>query len=224
MLDKLDDGIWCATSELTLLGLPIGARMTVVRLRDDTLLLHSPIQRTDELAEAVSALGDVSVIVAPNDMHHLFVRPWHEAYPQASLWLAPGLPKKRPNLQCDGVLPGGDDVPWRGVLESVHIGGMPKLQETAFYMASTQTLIVTDLLFNFASLPGMWGSIYHRMMLFGEHPCVSRLVRMVTNDKVAARAAIDQIAAWDFQRVVVAHGEVITTMDASAFLDHFSWL
>ena len=49
-----------------------GTRMTVVRLSDGGLFLHSPIRLDGGLRAQLDALGEVRAIVAPNRFHHLF--------------------------------------------------------------------------------------------------------------------------------------------------------
>jgi hypothetical protein len=42
---------------------------------------------------------------------------------------------------------------------------------------------------------------------FGPH----RLIRLVIRDRRAARRSMDLVLAWDFDRVVMSHGEVVAT-------------
>ena len=69
---QLDDGLWTVAAPLKALGLAIGTRMTIVRLANGELWLHSPIRPTAEIREAIDALGPVRYIVAPNLFHHMF--------------------------------------------------------------------------------------------------------------------------------------------------------
>ena len=78
--------------------------MTVVRLPGPKLLLHSPLAATEELVREVKALGHVAYLVAPNRFHHLYVGEWLKACPDASVYVAPGLEEKRPDLKIAGVL------------------------------------------------------------------------------------------------------------------------
>ena len=43
--------------------------MAVLRLRDGSLLVHSPVELDDALAEALARLGPVRHIVSPNYEH-----------------------------------------------------------------------------------------------------------------------------------------------------------
>src|SRR5215472_17620693 len=61
----------------------VGTRMTIVRLRDRGLLLHSPVKLELKLRQALDELGEVRAIVAPSSVHHLFVADYLAAYRQA---------------------------------------------------------------------------------------------------------------------------------------------
>lgn len=66
--------------------------MTVVRLDNDQLFLHSPVTLTDEVARALAALGQVSFVIPASGLHgHLFMKQYALAYPWAELFAAPGL-------------------------------------------------------------------------------------------------------------------------------------
>ena len=53
-------------------GLQFPVRMTVIRLADGRLWLHSPIELDDELDAELAALGEVAHLVAPNHQHFLY--------------------------------------------------------------------------------------------------------------------------------------------------------
>lgn len=71
-------GVWSATK---------GAlRCTALRLTDGTLCLYSPVQGLTEAAlHSLSALGDVSVLLAPNHYHNKGLTEYVDAFPQAQL-------------------------------------------------------------------------------------------------------------------------------------------
>jgi hypothetical protein len=98
-LRQLAPDLWVAEAPLRFLGLELGARMTVIRLAGPNLFVHSRIAATLELLREVRDLGTVAHIVAPNCFHHLFVGDWQRAFPEASLYGAPGLERKRPDLK-----------------------------------------------------------------------------------------------------------------------------
>ncbi|MEO8603306.1 MAG: DUF4336 domain-containing protein, partial [bacterium] len=116
-LTQLAPDLWVATRPLVLLAGDVGTRMTVIRLRDGGLWLHSPVKLDAPTRAALDGLGPVRAVVAPSLVHHFFVGDYGKAYPEARLFAAPGLPKKRSDLRLDGVL--SDDAPpeWTGQLE-----------------------------------------------------------------------------------------------------------
>ena len=118
-MQQLHSDLWIADSSLRFVGLEIGARMTVVRLPGGELLIHSPIAATEDLVGEVKALGSVAYLVAPNRFHHLFVAEWLEACPEASIYVAPGLDEKRPDLEISGVLTDEPEPGWAGTIDQL---------------------------------------------------------------------------------------------------------
>ena len=87
-LKPVGEAIWIADGPLVrfhYLGmhLPFTTRMTLVRLRDGALWVHSPIALTPRLRLEVEALGPVRYLIAPNTFHYAFLIAWLTAYPDA---------------------------------------------------------------------------------------------------------------------------------------------
>jgi hypothetical protein len=78
--------------------------MTVIRLGNGGLFLHSPVPLDGALRAALDQLGQVRAILAPSKAHHLFVDDYVKEYPEAKLHGAPGLPEKRKDLKFDSIL------------------------------------------------------------------------------------------------------------------------
>ncbi len=66
-------------------GFPYPTRMAVARLSSGQVWVWSPIALTEELADAVEAIGPVGYIVSPNKLHHLFLAEWKNRWPDARL-------------------------------------------------------------------------------------------------------------------------------------------
>ena len=58
------------------LPLPFTTRMTVIRLTNDDLFLHSPIAFDEGLAAKIDALGRVRHLVSPNQFHYAHIGKW----------------------------------------------------------------------------------------------------------------------------------------------------
>jgi hypothetical protein len=210
-LTPLAPDLWVATRPLKLLVGDIGARMTVVRLRDEDLLLHSPVALDAATRAALDGLGRVRWIVGPSKVHHLFLPAYVRAYPEAALCGAPGLPEKRTDLRFAHLLDGTLRSAWGGEVEYVPFGGAPGLNEVVFFHPASRTLVLTDLAFNVRRGGPNRARIFHALVgavgRFGPH----RIVRLAIRDRQAARRSVDRILAWDFDRVVVSHGDVLET-------------
>jgi hypothetical protein len=225
MLKALAENVWILNQPLRLLGfLPLGARMTVVRLADGGLWLHSPVKLGDAEREEVAALGPVRYVIAPNRFHHLFVAQARAAFPQARFLAARGLAKKRKDFAFDGQL-GNDPEPGYAADLSQHIiGGMPVLNETVFLHRSSRTLIASDLLFNAGAPKSLWAKAYLKLMGTYGGPAQSRMVKLAVLDKVAAYHTVRRVLEWDFDRVVMAHGKVIESGGKEALRQATQWL
>jgi hypothetical protein len=221
---RLDDGIWVVDRPLRLGGIEIGSRMTVIRLGDGSLLLHSPVLCDDEARRDVEALGPVRFLFAPNKVHHFFVAAWKEAYPSAKLLAAPGLREKRPKIPFGAVLDGEAPEAWRSCVQTELFQGASWINEIVLFHASSRTLVLTDLAMNFHSAPNLRTEIWQRLFDVRNRFGPTRLVRFLIRDRVAARASLDRILAWDFERVTMAHGDPLETGGKAALRDAYAWL
>ena len=223
-LTPLAADLWVARRPLPLLVGDIGTHMTVVRLPDGGLFLHSPAPFDAETKRALDEIGPVRCVAAPSKVHHFFVGAYVAAYPEARLFAAPGLPEKRQDLRFDAIL--GDDPPpqWRGVLEQHLFRGAPYVNEVVFFHRASRTLVLTDLAFNMRQPPAGRARLFCWLVgasgRFGPH----RMLRLMIRDRAAARASVQRILAWDFDRVVVTHGEVLETGGKQAFTEAFAFL
>lgn len=223
-LVALDDGLWCARQPLRFLGLDLGAHMTVVRLRDGGLFLHSPIDPTPALRAAVAELGPVRHVVAPNRFHHLFAGRWDDAGPEVQLHAAPGLLDKRTDLAGAHVLGDASHPDWAGELDACLVRGMPWVNEVAFLHRPTRTLLTCDLAFRIGPREPAWTRFWFRVMGAYGRLATTPLERLLARDRAAVRASIERILAWDFDRVVVGHGDPLPSGGREAFRQAWSWL
>ena len=223
-MNQLAGGLWVADQPLRILGVELGARMTVVRLPGGGLLLHSPIRPSAELVGEVLALGPVSAIVAPNRFHHLFAGAWLDACPGTPLFVAPGLETKRPELPIAGVLSDTPEPLWQGALDQVLLRGLPLTNEVVFFHAATATLVATDLAFNIGSDRPAATRWAFRLSGAGGKLAPTFLERLMIRDRAGFRASIRRILEWPFDRVIVAHGSVLETGGRRALESGYSWL
>jgi hypothetical protein len=221
---ELDKNIWIAERRQSFYGLEVGTRMTVIRLADGSLLLHSPVSLKPELRRELDAIGRVRFVIAPNRVHHLYAGKVAEAYPEARLWVAPGLERKRPDLVFVAVLDDEAPLEWRGEVDQVFFRGRPYENEVVFLHRASRTLIMCDLAFNFGPRAAAPTRLLMRLLRSYGHFGPSKLDPWLIRDRQAARKSLEKILAWDFDRVVVAHGDVLERGGREALRQGYSWL
>jgi len=223
-LRALAPDLWVAERPQRFYGLEVGTRMTVIRLADGSVLLHSPVTLDPRSCAALDAIGRVRFVVAPNRVHHLYAGDVARTYPDARLWVGPGVERKRPDLVYVAVLDDEAPAEWRGQVDQVFFRGRPYENEVVFFHRASRTLVLCDLAFNFgprAALPTRWLMWLIRSYgRFGPSTLDPWLIR----DRAAARASLERILAWDFDRVVVAHGEVLDHGGRDALRHGYQWL
>lgn len=198
--------------------------MTVIRLPGERLLLHSPVALDPGLRSSLDSIGRVRYAVAPNRLHHLYAGEVAEAYPDARLWVAPGLERKRPDLAFVAVL--GDEAPeeWRDELSQAFFRGRPYENEVAFFHLRSRTLLLCDLAFNFGPSAAAPTRLLMKLLRSYGRFGPSRLDPLLIRDREAARRSLERILAWDFDRVVVAHGDVLERGGREALRSGYAWL
>lgn len=208
-------------------GMPYTTRMTIVRLNNSKLWVHSPIELNDELIRQVETLGEVAYLIAPNKLHHLYIASWQARWPDATAFAAPGLANKCPHLHFDADLTDKVPAEWRGEIEQCIFKGSPVMEEAVFFHKGSRTLILTDLIENFSPEHfNAWQRPLARITGIlspnGKTPLDWRLSFM--NGRHKAKEAVAQFHRWQPQHLILAHGECVH-QDAMAFIERsFSWV
>lgn len=224
MIREVATDIWIADQPLRFLGLEVGARMTLVRLPGSRLLVHSPIAWSRGLADEVEGLGTPACLVAPNRFHHLYAQEWRSAYPNARLYVAPGLEHRRPDLTFDRVLAESPLPEWSDVLDQVLVAGFPLANEVVFFHKPSRTLIVSDLVFNIGvESPSLTRLAFRLMGAYGR-PSSTLLERLLIRDRVGFRRSLERILTWPIAQMIVAHGSIVREGGQTALAEAYAWL
>ena len=223
-LRQLADDLWVAERPQSFYGLSVGTRMSVIRLAGGRLLLHSPVALDPALREQLDALGRVCFAVAPNRVHHLYAGDVEKSYPGTRLWVAPGLERKRPDLVFEAILTDEAPAEWRGEVDQIFFRGRPYENEVAFFHRASRTLILCDLAFNFGRSAAAPTRLLMWMLRSYGHLGPSKLDPLLIRDRRAARESLERILAWDFDRVVVAHGDVQESGGREILRQGYAWL
>ncbi len=209
MLQAIAPDLWHAQHQFTVNGLAASSRMTVVRLADGSLWLHSPVPMTPALGEQLATLGEVACIVAPNKMHHLFLSGCAAAFPAARLFGAPGLARKRPDVAGLRTLGPAPEAEWAEDFDQILVRGIPIMHETVWFHRASRTLILTDLCQRWDGALPLSARAYATLTGVHKRLAVPRTVRLLVKDRHAVAASARQILAWPFERVIMAHNSIV---------------
>lgn len=215
-LTEIAQNVHVAEAPQRFMGLELGTRMTVLAL-EGGLLVHSPIAMDPH---ELTALGSPRWVLAPNLFHHLHVRPWADAGLEA--WAAPGLPEKRPDLDFAGILdqrthPFGDEV------SLFPFTCFSFTNEIVVLHRPSRTLIVTDLAYNIPrSAP--WSTRAVMRALLGYPGCQTTVLERMAMKRDLARREVSRLLDLPFDRLVLAHGDVIERDGQAALREAFRWL
>jgi glyoxylase-like metal-dependent hydrolase (beta-lactamase superfamily II) len=223
-IDDSDSGLWTFHQQLSVMGVEIGTRMTVVRLSDGSLLVHSPIRLTPALEQKLASLGRVEHVLAPNLDHYLYVEAFKQRYPQARMYAAPGVAPKLPDVRFDAELRFGETAALGDGIEQAWFRSNHELQELVLVHRATHTLITADLAFNINAADGLVSKLMLKLndsyLTFGP----SRVCRAHITEHVMARSDVDAILALKPERAIVAHGEILNAGASAALARGYAWL
>ena len=210
MLHALAEGLHVLDRPFRFRGVEIGARATVIRLASGDVLVHSPVRWGEDVRAALAPLGPVRHLVAPSKFHHLSVGDWARAYPEAALHGAPGLARKRPDLAFSTVLDDVAPAALAGDLAQCLLRGAPRYNEVAFLHRASGTVLLADALLGWGSEhPPLTRLLARTMGLYGRWGRPHNALFGTVVQPEALRQSIERVLAWDFDRIVIAHGRIV---------------
>jgi hypothetical protein len=194
------------------LPLPFTTRMTVVRLSNGDLFLHSPIKFDGRLASELIGLGVVRHLVSPNQFHYAHIGEWAKAFPNAVTWASPRVRERararHVDVEFTRDLQAIPPEEWRQEIDQTLFPG-GYFKEFIFFHKASKSLILADTIINLeldkvtepwrtaTRLTGMYhpyGQIFFGMRL----PLILRQQK--------AKAAIRKIHSWQPRHILLSHG------------------
>ena len=224
-LQSFGERIWIAD------GPPVSAfgpitlptRMVVVKLRDDSVWINSPVEPSPDVLEQIRAVGPVRYLVAPTPLHVWRLKAWSALFPGAQLW---GPPKARSTkyVAFTGIL--GDVAPinWSDDIEQLVFRGNAFIDEVEFHHKPSRTLMITDFIQSYPAVSGETLGNFAKALGGVLNGGVPRDVRWSFTDRSKARSSLAKLLSWDFDKAIVAHGASVDH-DAKPFVEAaFRWL
>ena len=203
----LAENLWLLAYPLKMLGADLRRNVTLVRLRSGKIVIHSTAPFTPEDVAAIRALGEPGWLLDGILRHDTFAKEGREAFPGIP-YLAPAGFSEVVGFPTERIVPA--PVEWDGELLALEIQGAPEARDTALLHVPSRTLILTELIFNFGDEQPLWTELLLRVAVGGEHhPGMSRPFKAGVKNEAAFKASVGNILKWEFDRVIVGHGDVI---------------
>lgn len=204
--------IWIKEYPAQFVGTKFNARMTVVRIEDDGLLLHSPCNIDHETKQELDKLGKVRYIVAPGSHHYDHIESAQSAFKSAETLICPGIELKRPGLKFDYFLGDRPDRRLESEFEQLLIRGNRLIWEVVFLHKPSKTLILVDTVEHITEKTAyinlyivfLWKYVF-RMW---RKPRPSPSYQIGWKNRDAATMCFKEILKWDFDKLIFSHGDL----------------
>lgn len=208
-MKSLAENLWMLVYPLPLLGADLRRTVTVIRLSSGELVIHSTGPFSADDAAAIRAVGRPAWLLDAMLRHDTFAAQGRAAFPGIP-FLAPVGFSEIVKFPTEPLVPA--PAAWGEEVEILRLAGVPGMEEHAVFHRPSRTLIVADLFFNF----GVGAPLWTRFLMLGavgfkHDPGMARSMRLTARDKPALKRSLDAMMAWDFDRVIVGHGDVIET-------------
>lgn len=225
MLKRRSERFWTYEEPLRFLGFEIGRIMSVARLSSGGLFVQSPGELTAELKSALDELGEVRFVAPTSKLHgHLHMEQYRDAYPRAELLAAPGLDARRPDLAFDQLLGDTPDPRWATDIDQVAVLGNRWLTEIAFFHRPSRTVILGDFGYHIGESSPLATRVMARIAGVYERVGCTPDYRWAITNEAAFRRSLQDVLAWDFDRVVPGHGEIVESDGKRYVTGGFDWL
>ncbi len=216
MMQAVAENLWTLVYPLTELGAHINRTITVIRLRSGELVIHSTAAFQPEDVAAIKALGTPAYLVEATNAHDTLAKEGHAAFPGIP-YLAPAGFSETAGIPTQPLDP--PPAAWADEIAVLELAGKAEaMREYAMLHRPTRTLIVADLAFHMTPEAGLGQRIFAAAALVGgkDHDtAMPRLEKFAVKDKAAFERSLDALFKWDFERVIVGHGDVVETGKAA---------
>jgi glyoxylase-like metal-dependent hydrolase (beta-lactamase superfamily II) len=198
--------------------------MIIVRLADGALWINSPVVVPAETLAEIKALGPLRFLIAPTKLHVWWLEAWRRLFPEAELWAPPQVPRSLRHLPFTGILGDEPRAGWAHDLDQLVFRGNLFIEEVCFLHRSSRTLIVGDFIQNYRPRKWLRNLLTRLAGVAWPHGGVPIDIRLSFLNRKAARESRRKLLAWDFDKLILAHGECVETGAKEFVRRAFRWL
>jgi len=230
-LKSISENLWIVDGPIiNFYGMPFTTRMVVIRMANNDLWIHSPINLTSTLKQELDKLGNVKYLISPNKIHYWYIQDFQKAYPEAITFASDGVQRRSQRA--------GQSIRWDRELKDIERDYFPDLEilpmsgnrfmtEYTFFHIPSKSWIVTDIIENFEpnkinpffrALAYIGGALHpnggttrdQRTLFLGNHQLLNK--------------SIDRIKSFSPDRIIMAHGKILDQDIASELNRIFAWV
>ena len=206
-IEKLAENLWRVEGALP--NMSLRRVMTVVRMHDGALVIHSAIALEERAMQELEAFGTPTFLIIPNRGHRLDAAAYKARYPALRVYTPKGgRDKVEQVVRVDG---GYEDFPQAEDVRLEMLHGVGD-GEGAMVVQSRDgvTVVLNDAVMNMDTKRDVLGYLFTTLMGSAPGPRVSRLARLLfIKDKAALRQDLQRYARTPkLVRLIVAHEKV----------------
>jgi hypothetical protein len=193
--------------------------MSVVRLRDSRLLIHSAIAMDEASMRRLEAWGEPAILLIPHVRHRMDAPRYKQRYPALRVYAPPGvLSKAREVVAVDGTFA---DAALDASASLPLLDGTGESEGALTVRSNDGTsIILTEVIFDLEPPKSALGRAALKLAGFGPGPRVTPLVKFeMVKDKAALAAHFERLANIpDLVRLIVGHSRMSQGPDAARSL------
>lgn len=195
-------------------GISFPTRMIVVKLSDGSLWVNSPVAATRDQAAELDNIGSVAHLVSPTPLHDWRLKQWTKFFPRAQVWKARALDDATP-------------AAWKAEIDQLLFRGSIVLSEVEFFHKPSRTLIMGDFIQNYdieRERPLLNGLKRLGGVLGGGSPRDLRFSFVGGRQRRLGQESLRKLLSWDFDKIVIAHGDLTIDNVRELVQRSFRWL
>lgn len=213
-IEKLEPNLWRVQG--TLPGMALKRVMTLVRLQDGRVVIHSAIALDDAEMAEIEAWGRPAMLLVPNRFHRLDAPAYVARYPDLQV-LSPRGSRRGVEevVRVDGDYDAFGEDP---SLSLEHLDGVHDAEGVLTVRSpGGSTLVFNDAIFNLPHGRGLAGFIFRYLTASTGGPKVTRIGRLfLVKDKGQFKGHLERLADTPgLKRIIVSHHRMITDEPAA---------
>ncbi len=216
-VERLEANLWRIEGSLP--GMSLRRVMTLVRLDDGRVVIHSAIALEEELLAELEQWGCPAILIVPNGFHRLDAPAYKARYPDLMVLC----PQPAARRVADVVSVDGDlsRFPQQDTVTCEYLDGTGQGEGYLLVRhGGSASLVLNDAIFNMPHVSGVVGWLLRHATRSTGGPTVSRIARwMLVKHRARFREQLRQFAEVpNLKRIIVSHHQVIDTDPAGTLL------